>query len=114
MSRGRNRLTNRFAAPMAAAGVVVAGVTGCGGPEANTSCDDYSQADPIARKMLVSDELQKHGLDYARTDLQIAVMQAVAQHCGPIDPFGHVGAQKNGDQPFAATVNWVGLAHPPG
>ncbi len=59
--------------------------------------------------MMVSDALQQHGLDYACTDLHLGVIGAVSQHCGPLDPDGHVRAQKNGSQPFAATVNWVGL-----
>lgn len=89
---------------------VLLAVTGCAGSGSGPTCDDYSMADPIARKMMVSEELQRHGLDYARSDLQIAVMDAVARHCGPIDPYGHVRAQRNGAQPFAATVNWAGLS----
>ncbi len=88
---------------------VMLAVTGCGGSVSDPTCDDYAMADPVARKMMVSEELQRHGLDYARSDLQLAVMEAVARHCGPIDPYGHVKAQRNGGQPFAATVNWEGL-----
>ena len=36
-------------------------------------------------------------------------MEAIARHCGPIDPYGHVKAPRNGDEPFTATVNWTGL-----
>ncbi len=67
-------------------------------------------ADPIARKMMLSDELQQHGLDYARTDLHLRVGEAIARHCGRIDPYGHVKAVRNGGEPFAATVNWAGLS----
>lgn len=81
----------------------------CGADGRAPTCDDYAKADPIMRKMMVSDELQRHGLDYARTDLHLMVNDAVVQHCGALDPYGHVKAKKNSDQPFAATVNWAGL-----
>ncbi len=91
------------------AAILLLAVTACGSSGSGPTCDTYSMADPIARKMMVSDELQRHGLDYARTDLHNAVMEAIARHCGPIDPYGHVKAPRNGDEPFTATVNWTGL-----
>jgi hypothetical protein len=100
----------RLAAPgLALAVAVLFALLGCGAGSREPTCDDYANADPIARKMMVSDQLQRHGLDYARTDLQLRVIDAVAQHCGSLDPYGHVKARKNGSQPFAATVNWAGL-----
>ncbi len=88
---------------------LVLSLSACGAGGSAPTCDDFANADPIARKMMISDELQKHGLDYARTDLHLRVNEAVVQHCGPLDPYGHVRAKKNGTQPFAATVNWAGL-----
>ena len=100
----------RLAAPgLALAVAVLSALSACGAGSPAPTCDDYANADPIARKMMVSDELQRHGLDYARTDLHLMVNDAVAQHCRPLDPYGHVKARKNGSQPFAATVNWAGL-----
>jgi hypothetical protein len=100
----------RLAAPVLALAIgLLSALLGCSGDGRAPTCDDYANADPIARKMMVSDELQRHGLDYARTDLHLMVNDAVAQHCGPLDPYGHVKARKNGSQPFAATVNWAGL-----
>ena len=89
-------------------------LSGCGADRSAPTCDEYAYADPIARKMMVSDELQQHGLDYADVQLQLRVAESVVRHCGPVDPFGRVRkAEKNGGQPFAATVNWAGLQSNP-
>jgi len=88
---------------------LVALLAACGSQSRVATCDDYAGADPIARKMMISDELQRHGLDYARSDLHLKVNEAIAQHCGPLDPFGHVKAKRNGDEPFSSSVNWAGL-----
>jgi len=94
----------RLCAVVAAAAML----SGCAAGSPPT-CDDYAQADPIARKMMISDELQQHGLEPANPTLQIQVAESVVRQCGPVDPYGHVPAQKNGSQPFAETVNWAGL-----
>ena len=99
----------RRAAGAAVVTALIVVLGGCGHGGSAPTCDDYANADAKSREMMVSDQLQQHGLDYARPDLQIAVNAAARQQCGPFNPDGHEKAKKNGSLPFAATVNWVGL-----
>lgn len=101
---------SRAGGGVAAAVVVVLGA--CGHSAAAPTCADYAGADAKAREMMVSDQLQRHGLDHTRPDLQAAVNAAAIRQCGPLHSDGHDTATRNASQPFAATVNWAGLQGP--
>ena len=98
---------SRAVGAVAAALVLV--FSGCGHSASAPTCADYANADAKTREMMVSDQLQQHGLDHTRAELQAAVNAAAIRQCGPLHPDGHDTATRNSSQPFAATVNWAGL-----